>query len=449
MKKLLPAFALLIAPLTAFSQARLVINGTTPVYMVENGGVAATPIYIEINNPAANAITTTGTNGWIVSENEFNMVKWDLNNTAGTLTIPFGYSTIDYLPLTVNLTTIGNPPVNGGVKFSTWHTVSDNWTGVVSVSGPPTGVTNMHAFYNNVATAFPSVADNSWNVVDRFWVIDAAGYSSAPSVSAAGMTFSYIHAGANLEFAAPNIAADEGDLLVQRFNPGPSTWGDWLGPMPTQNSVGNVGTVNSSTVGPANFFRSWTLSNSINPLPITLSGFTVQCNSGTAFIQWTAETQLNNAYFTVEKTTDGVHFETVGSVNGAGTTTLPINYSIVDNSPYPGNSYYYLFQTDFDKNQNPAGDPILFTGCGTILTTTVNGYNTTNNIVVNINSIAYDNFNISLVNMLGQTITNSNHSVAIGGNQILLNNNIAPGIYILNVKNDKVNYTKKLVVGVK
>jgi hypothetical protein len=63
--------------------------------------------------------------------------------------------------------------------------------------------------------------------------------------------------------------------------------------------------------------------------------------------------------------------------------------------------------------------------------------------------VAADNFNISLVNMLGQTITSQNHAVALGSNQIPLNFTLSPGIYIINVKNDKYNYSKKLSLGIK
>ena len=53
---------------------------------------------------------------------------------------------------------------------------------------------------------------------------------------------------------------------------------------------------------------------------------------------------------TIEKTKDGVNFEQVKVVDGAGNSTSVINYSAVDNNPFSGNSYYRLKQTDFDGN---------------------------------------------------------------------------------------------------
>ncbi len=46
MRKLLPALSLLLAPAAIFSQARLVINGTTPVTIVGVGwGISNTNLF--------------------------------------------------------------------------------------------------------------------------------------------------------------------------------------------------------------------------------------------------------------------------------------------------------------------------------------------------------------------------------------------------------------------
>ena len=447
MNKILLALTLLTAPLAAFSQARLVINGATPVTIVENGGVAATPIYIEIANPAANAITVSGTSGWIISESEFNMVKWDIGTSTGAYTVPWGYSTTDYLPLTLNLSTAGTG--TGSILFSTYHTSSADQ---FLAGQDPSDVTNMAS---NTAVGAPSTSDNSYNAVDRFWIMDtykgAFAYTTKPAASS--IVFNYIHANPGAEFAAPNISADESDLIAQRFNPGAHLgWGDWFG-SGTWAISGNIGTVtNTNAVSAANFFRSWTLSNSTDPLPISISSLTAQCDNGAALIQWTSQSELNNAYYTVKKTTDNIHFETVATVLSTapgGNSSFPINYSVTDNAPDAGQSYYFLYQTDLDGNTNPANIPFaIFTGCGTDAVTTVNAYNTTNNIVVQINSVSADEFNISLINMLGQTIYTGPHSVALGNNEIMLPNDVSPGVYVLTIRNEKVNYSKKMVIGV-
>ncbi len=457
MSKLLPALSLLLAPLATFAQARLVINGTTQVAIVENGGTNVKPIYLEVANPAANAITVNGTHGWIVSESEFNMIKWDISNQTGAYTVPFGsagaYTAFPkpnggigaYIPLTATINTAGS--AGGSIKFSTYHTLNLN------SSYMPSDVTNMGPIYP--LTSSPSTVDDSYYVVDRFWIMDTYltgpnTYVTKPAMSQ--VQFTYLSSGSGFsEIGVSNIFA-ENSLLAQRWNPSlaPKTgWGDFLGVGGTDPGGGGLTNhASSGTVTSGNFFRSWTLSSQNSPLPIQISSFTGTCSSGAALIQWTSQSELNNDYYTVKKTNDNVHFETVGTVKGAGTTSMSNNYSLTDNSPYPGTSYYYLYQTDFDNNTNLVGS-IPFTGCATPTSTSVTAFNTSSYIQVEINSIASDNFNISLTNLLGQTILNENHSVSLGNNVIQLNNVLSSGIYILNVKNDKVNFTKKLVIGVK
>jgi len=294
----------------------------------------------------------------------------------------------------------------------------------------------------------PSPTDNSYEVVDRFWFIYAQSYCTKPTLSS--IQLNYINTGGNTEVGGANLPwLTETNLFAQRYNPTVGKgWGDWTGTGGTDLAIPGNGYATSGSVIPANFYRVWTLTNSTSPLPIQISSFTGQCDNGVALIQWTSQSELNNDYYTVKKTMDNVHFETVGTVKGAGTSSMPNNYSIIDNSPFGGTSYYYLYQTDFDNTTNPAGN-IAFTGCSVPSATTFNGYNTTNFIEIQINSVGADNYDISLVNLLGQSVINETHSVVLGNNEIRLNNNISPGVYILNVKNAKYNYTKKLVVGVR
>jgi Secretion system C-terminal sorting domain len=301
----------------------------------------------------------------------------------------------------------------------------------------------------NPSASRPSPTDDSYQVVDRFWIMDPYTYGTKPALN--NINFSYISsAGTPSEVGGLNVFP-EVDLFAQRWNPAMG-WGDWFGVAGTDVPGGNVGTATSGTVGLSNFFRSWTLSNSNSPLPITISSFTDQCDNGSALVQWTSQTELDNAYYTVKKSTDNVHFETVGTVPTkapGGTADFSLNYSITDNDPFAGTSYYYLYQTDIDGTIRPVGNPIQFNGCETPSTPTVNAYNTTNYIVVQINALEAGNYDITLMNMLGQTIIHENHAVALGSNEIHLNNTISAGIYILNARNGEVNYTKKLVVGVR
>src|SRR3972149_2071591 len=86
-----------------------------------------------------------------------------------------------------------------------------------------------------------------------------------------------------------------------------------------------------------------------SPLPITLVSFFAGCNNNVVELAWVTASEINNDYFTVERSTDGINFETVAIVDGAGNSTQTLIYFATDENPYNGISYYHLKQTDFDN----------------------------------------------------------------------------------------------------
>lgn len=90
------------------------------------------------------------------------------------------------------------------------------------------------------------------------------------------------------------------------------------------------------------------LSCAAAPLPITLLSFAAIPFGNTVKTDWTTLSEVNNDYFTLERSRDGINFEYVGTVEGAGTSTNSINYSYFDYRPHQGLSYYRLKQTDYD-----------------------------------------------------------------------------------------------------
>ncbi|MBP9069194.1 MAG: T9SS type A sorting domain-containing protein, partial [Bacteroidia bacterium] len=61
--------------------------------------------------------------------------------------------------------------------------------------------------------------------------------------------------------------------------------------------------------------------------------------------------EVNNDYFTIQRSKDGIYFEPIGKINGAGSTLKEQSYSFTDNDPYIEDiSYYRLKQTDLNGN---------------------------------------------------------------------------------------------------
>ena len=63
---------------------------------------------------------------------------------------------------------------------------------------------------------------------------------------------------------------------------------------------------------------------------------------------WATAIEVNNDYFTIERSQDASNFAPIGDVDGAGNSNLVLNYLFTDYNPHSGINYYRLRQTDFD-----------------------------------------------------------------------------------------------------
>lgn len=83
-------------------------------------------------------------------------------------------------------------------------------------------------------------------------------------------------------------------------------------------------------------------------LPISLLEFkaTVISNKQVQ-LDWATALELNNEYFTVEHSKDGITFEDIATVKSKGSSNNQ-EYSATDIAPFAGISYYRLKQTDIN-----------------------------------------------------------------------------------------------------
>jgi hypothetical protein len=87
---------------------------------------------------------------------------------------------------------------------------------------------------------------------------------------------------------------------------------------------------------------------STSTLPIELVEFTATAAGNEVHTNWVTATEQNNDYFVVERTTDGVVFEVIGTVDGSGNSSFAHSYAFTDPDPLEGISYYRLKQVDFN-----------------------------------------------------------------------------------------------------
>ena len=83
-------------------------------------------------------------------------------------------------------------------------------------------------------------------------------------------------------------------------------------------------------------------------MPIQLLSFNAVKNNQQVDCKWSTAIEVNNDYFTIERSLDAMNFSPIGEIDGAGNSNLVLNYLFTDYNPHSGINYYRLRQTDFD-----------------------------------------------------------------------------------------------------
>lgn len=83
-------------------------------------------------------------------------------------------------------------------------------------------------------------------------------------------------------------------------------------------------------------------------LPVELTNFSAKALEKTVRLDWTTATETNNQGFFIERSPDATRWETLGFTPGQGNNTATVHYSLLDEKPLNGRSYYRLLQVDFD-----------------------------------------------------------------------------------------------------
>jgi hypothetical protein len=111
-------------------------------------------------------------------------------------------------------------------------------------------------------------------------------------------------------------------------------------------------TINSNNATLFNFALTGTTSNfNTSPLvslPVTISSFTATRSGSQALLRWQTAQEENSHDFSIEHSTDGTIYTSIGDVPAAGNSNKPTSYSFIDEHPATGLNYYRLKESDID-----------------------------------------------------------------------------------------------------
>lgn len=220
-------------------------------------------------------------------------------------------------------------------------------------------------------------------------------------------------------------------------------------PSTTVSTVGDrvVFNVDAANITTNHYYTIGTTDVTTSPLPIELLDF--NCNiigEKTVELKWTTATESNSDYFSVERSTDGLNYESIGMVNGAGNSVTTLHYSLKDASALSDISYYRLKMVDLDgsykyspicsvtnQSSNNNGDVIIYPN-------PTNGW-----ITVDFNHSAYSQPDTySIMDITGKKIEvntiKNNNSVTIDMSSL------QPGMYMLEVIKGNQKSVKKITL---
>lgn len=197
---------------------------------------------------------------------------------------------------------------------------------------------------------------------------------------------------------------------------------------------------------------SWQLSGGASlactPLPIELISFKGKADKNVNILQWTTATEINNDFFTLEKSIDGVNFVPLTTIDGAGNSTDQLNYQFTDNSPFRGVTYYRLKQTDFDGT---VGISIIEPVTNEFVETTLDNVRpnpTTDGINFDFYTTTSGILKIEVYDYTGKLVINESRFVEEGKSTLNGNlSNLSKGLYSLKVLFEKNGFssTQKII----
>jgi hypothetical protein len=394
------------------------VTTTTGVLSLGTRPLDLNSFRLDISNPATTAVTFT--TGYVISETNSgtnpSIMRWRMGATTGNFVFPFGTTGGVQIPLTFNKTVATSSTVDIATR-PTATSANTPWAG---------GVTHMYD---------PTLAQDGSDeaVIDRWWEMTASASITA------NVTFSY--RGAENTLAVPY---NTGNLGAQWWS---AAW------LPNNANIGSapavlagVGSVTANALTIGSSYTPWVLSSLSAPLPVELVSFTSQCSGNHVELSWTTASEVNNSFFIVQRSEDGVNFRDIGTRAGNGTTSQLHAYSFIDTEPTSGTTYYRLRQTDYN-GQFTTTPLIVQEQCGNG-GEVISSFSGGSNIVVDIYTPAESDYTIHVYDDQGKLVFVNPVFAGEGSNRFEMTDAIpAVGIYMITVTGASgISYSNKVYV---
>jgi hypothetical protein len=181
-------------------------------------------------------------------------------------------------------------------------------------------------------------------------------------------------------------------------------------------------------------------------LPVKLSYFTAELEESEVVMRWATIQEDGFDKFVLERSSTGLDFYSIGDVKGVGMDTYNVEtkYSFTDNAPLVGFNYYRLVAHDLDGHIEYFNVRLVRLDGPKTLSVFPNPSDG-NSMLVQLNFNPSEYGRVVLLNSLGIKIAES--PVLLLESQLIFQNGLAPGVYLLKYISPEFQSTVRVLVG--
>ncbi len=182
-------------------------------------------------------------------------------------------------------------------------------------------------------------------------------------------------------------------------------------------------------------------------LPIELIDFEGQVLDNANQLNWWTANEINADYFTLERSSDGFHFEAITQIEAKGNSTTTQAYEYIDTDIQTGDLYYRLVLTDEDGTQSiPHGVILLSRTSHPFAIESIYPIPADDELQLIINAPDATNFQLKVYDYTGRLVMEQSESIFTGSNALTLPiQSMAPGTYILSIENENHQLIERFV----
>ena len=339
----------------------------------------------------------------------------------------------------------GNQPVNTYTGYDNGSPVdfSDNGTDL-SVRTTNPSVSSNYSY----ASGGGNVLFNSAASGDRTLIISGIDISGASNLE---LKFGLRKGAATSDGTAMKVAAivDNGTPITLTFNAltGTAKWYDVnitnMSSLPAGSTL--TLTFNKSNDPTEMRIDDVILTKNNDPMPVKLSSFQAFTRNGGAQLVWKTNTELNTAYFAVERSLDGKSFKEVGKVT-AQNTKNGASYKFDDvQLPMAEKIYYRLKMVDIDQKFEYSSVASVWMNDGKKGNIQLQGNVVKEQLILSMNQAAQGMMSYQIIDLNGRVYA-SNQWSQNGNQNVEINiSNLNAGFYILKVNGSNQQETFKFV----